>query len=136
MDEVKKILGIDYGEKRIGTAIGFLDGKISIPQEVVENKNFDFVLGEINRIIKEEDIDLIIVGLPISLSGEAKSDQLKQTKIFINKLKDSISLEVVEEDERLSSKEAGNLLLGSKGGKRDDVAAMLILQSYMNRINL
>jgi putative holliday junction resolvase len=136
MNKIKKILGIDYGGKRIGTAIGFLDGKISIPQEVIENKNFDFVLGEIKRIVKEEDIDLIIVGLPISLSGEKKSDQLKQTKIFIDKLKKDINLKVVEEDERLSSKEAGNLLLGSKGGKRDDVAAMLILQSYMNKATL
>ena len=132
MTEIKKILGIDYGGKRIGTAIGFLEGKISIPFEVIENKNFDFILGEIKRIVKEENIDLIVVGLPISLSGEGKSNQLKEIKIFINNLKNEISLDVVEEDERLSSKEAGNLLIGSKGGKRDDVAAMLILQSYMN----
>jgi putative holliday junction resolvase len=136
MKEIDKILGIDYGKKRIGTAIGFVQGKISIPQEVIENKNFDFALEEIRRIVKEEDIDLIVVGLPISLSGEAKSDQLKEVQIFINKLSDNINLEVDKEDERLSSKEAGNLLLGSKGGKRDDVAAMLILQSYMNKINV
>lgn len=135
MVEVKKILGIDYGGKRIGTAIGLLSEKISLPQNVIENKGFDFVLEEIKKIIKEENINLIVVGLPISLSGEAKSDQLKETKKFINKLKENISLGVVSEDERLSSKEAGNLLFGSKKGKRDDVAAMLILQSYMNRIS-
>ena len=43
MKELKKILGVDYGEKRIGTAIGFMDGKISLPQEVIKNKNFDFM---------------------------------------------------------------------------------------------
>ncbi len=131
--EIKKILGIDYGDKRIGTAIGFVEGRISLPQEVVENRGFDFVLGEIKRIIKEDDIDLIVIGFPISLSGKSESEQLKTTKEFADKLREKIGLEVVFEDERLTSREASNLLLGSKHGKRDDVAAMLILQSYMNK---
>ncbi len=133
MNNVNKILGIDYGGKRVGTAVGFLDTKISLPYEIIKNKSIDFVVSEVKKIIKEDEIDLIVVGVPISLSGESKSDQFKVTKEFIDVLKKEINIEIEEEDERLTSREASGLLVGGKQGKRDDVAAMLILQSYINR---
>lgn len=133
MGKINKILGIDYGEKRVGTAVGFLDSKISLPQEIIENNNVDLVVGEILKIIDEEEIDLVVVGVPVSLSGEKESDQFKITKQFTDLLSRRTNVKIVEEDERLTSREAAGLLSGGKQGKRDDVAAMLILQNYINK---
>lgn len=133
MGDNKKILGIDYGDKRVGIAIGLTEGKIALPHEIIDNKEMDFVLGRIKEIIEEEDINIVVVGVPFSLSKKDKSEQFKKTEDFIKKLKKEINMELFMEDERLSTKEAEGLLRGGKKKNKDDVAAALILQSYLNR---
>lgn len=134
-EDNKKFLGIDYGDKRIGVAIGFLDNKISLPHKIIENKSDISVLGELKNIIREEEIGSIIVGIPYSLSSQKQeSEQAKKTKDFINFLRTNLeSVDIIEEDERLSTKMAEGLLRGGMKGHKDDVAAALILQSYLDR---
>ena len=79
------ILALDYGTKRIGVAKGDTESCIARPFGFIENKNDDFVFTELERIIKEEWIDEILIGLPHGLSGEDTS-QTEYTQNFINKV--------------------------------------------------
>ena len=120
-----KYLGIDWGEKRIGLAIADSSAKLAVPFKVVENIN------DITQCIKEEGIDIVVVGKPIKMSGDAKlSDEFIK---FINLLKEKLDIRIEIIDERLSSKHADSLI-GDKKTKapRDAIAAMLILQSYLD----
>ena len=93
MTQDKKILGIDYGDIRIGIAIGFSESKVSSPYSIIENKNNKFVLEELKIILNQEEIEEIVIGIPYSLSSnKEKSDQLKKTKKFIEFLKGSLGI--------------------------------------------
>ncbi|MEA2088878.1 MAG: Holliday junction resolvase RuvX [Patescibacteria group bacterium] len=136
---IQTILGIDYGEKRIGIAVGFSEGKISLPYKIIKNISKKFVLKELEKIIKEKNINLMVVGLPYSMSDRnKKSKQFKEIVNFIIFLKNNFNIKVVEQDERLSTKTAEELLLEKKKKKqkniKDDVAASIILQAYLDKI--
>lgn len=128
-----RILAIDYGEKRIGLALADEETKIAIPYLILENRGWKDNLAEIKNIIEQEEIIEVVVGLPLSLSG-GESAQTKETRKFFDLLKDNLALLVVWEDERLSSREVDSLVK-KFGGKvdRDAVAAMLILQSFLDK---
>ena len=135
---IQTILGIDYGKKRIGVAIGFVQGKISLPYKIIKNTGKNFVLKELEKIIKEKDVSLIVVGLPYGISDKnRKSKQFKEIVNFTIFLRSNFSIEIVNEDERLSTKTAGELLLENKKrvkkNMKDDVAASIILQSYLDK---
>lgn len=132
-----KYLGIDWGEKRIGLATGDSETKIASPFKVVGS------LDEVRQIIKEEKVDRVIVGKPVKLSGDA-SKLSGEFNSFVDALKNIKSVKVELIDERLTSKAADALsgnrktsltLPGLRKVKalRDAVAAMLILQSYLDR---
>ncbi len=121
-----KILGIDYGKSKVGLALADLETKIAVPLEVVKNDN---LLSIINELIKSEDIEKIVVGLPLNMSGQ-ESDQTREVKQFVEDLKLSFKIEVITEDERLSTVQAQK---AGKRGEDDAVAAMYILQSYIDK---
>ncbi|MCD4705600.1 Holliday junction resolvase RuvX [bacterium] len=138
-ENIQTILGIDYGEKRIGIAIGFVQGKISLPYKIIKNTSKNFVLKELKKIIEEKNINLIVVGLPYSMSDKSRqSKQFKEIVNFTIFLRNNFSIKIAEQDERLSTKTAGELLLEKKKKKekniKDDVAASVILQSYLDRV--
>jgi len=124
-----KYLGIDWGEKRIGLAMADSSAKLAVPFKVVENIN------DIKQCVKEENIDVAVVGKPVKMSGDTKlSDEFVE---FISLLKEKLNIPIKIMDERLSSKEADSLI-GDKKTKapRDAIAAMLILQSYLDQYNI
>ncbi len=125
-DPTKKYLGIDWGEVRIGLALGDSETKIAIPLNVASN------IDEIVRIAKAEGVDMIIIGEPLAMSSSVLKNKDKYFK-FIIELKNKTHLPVVTIDERLSSK-AADALAGDKKSKapRDAIAAMIILQSYFD----
>jgi putative Holliday junction resolvase len=127
MQIITRYLGIDYGEKRIGLAMGDSESKIAIPFTVVAN------LAEVVKVIKEEEIDEIVIGLPLTMRSEAglMKDEVDR---FVGRLKAEVNLPIVEIDERLSSKSADKLLGGRDKSRRDAVAAMVILQTYLDGI--
>lgn len=122
-----KYLGIDWGEKRIGLSLGDSELKIASPFKVVSG------LNELVDIIKKEEIDEIIIGDPIKMSGR-ESDRAEFDE-FVGNLKKKTSLSIELIDERLTSK-AADSLPGDKKTKseRDAIAAMLILQTYLDKI--
>jgi len=125
----KKYLGIDWGEKRIGLALGDSLTKTATPFKVVGT------IEEIVKIIREEEINVVVLGKPLKMSDVEyrMSDKFLD---FLALLKEKISIPVETIDERLSSMGA-DALLGDKKTKapRDTVAAMLILQNYLDRHN-
>ena len=124
--EIKKYLGIDWGEVRVGLAVGDSETKIATPLVVVNN------VDEIVKIIDEEDVSMIVVGEPLAMADSTLKNKGKFLA-FIGELKNKTSLPIATIDERLSSK-AADALVGSKKSKapRDAVAAMIILQSYFD----
>lgn len=124
------ILGLDYGAKRIGLAIAEERSGVVLPFGVIENNGRDFVLSELKKIIKEEKVKKIVVGLPISLSGK-KSLKTKETQEFIDFLAKNLSMAIAAMDERLTTRLAKTLSAGVKNSP-DAGAAMVILEDYLS----
>ena len=126
-----KYLGIDWGEARIGLAIGDDELKIASPFEVVGDIN------QVLKIVKEEGIDVVVLGEPLKMSG--KNEFLESYISFCNKFKKALlnKVEVVMHDERLTSKGA-DALPGTKKTKapQDAIAAMLTLQNFFDKIEI
>lgn len=122
-----KYLGIDYGDKKVGVAIGDDQVKIASPFSVLVND--EQLMSNLTSIIETEQIGSLVVGLPLGLAGQ-QSAQYKKVRKFITKLVDEISIPIIEEDEKLTSAYAKTL---GSGKIDDDVAAMIILQSYFDK---
>ena len=123
---MSKYLGVDWGEKRIGLALGDDETKMASPFKVVNNIN-DIIL-----IVKQESIDAIVLGAPYQISNP-KLPISQDFENFKKLLEEKTMLSVYLIDERLTSK-AADALIGDKKTKaaRDAVAAMLILQSFFD----
>lgn len=125
MNDDKKYLGIDWGEKRIGLATADEETCIALPLKTVAN------LTELLEVIKQEDINFIVVGSPKKMNGDLANNPLWLK--FITDLKAASGLPVELLDERLSSLAADALAGSSKEkAERDEVAATIILQDYLD----
>lgn len=131
-----KIAAIDYGLKRIGIAISDASKKIALPFTTVEGGKK--AIENILHALREKDVELIVVGLPLLMSGK-KGEMAHEVEAFAKKLEEASKLPVHLFDERLSSKQADISLkeTSSKRKKRteklDQVSATLLLQSYLER---
>lgn len=124
--QIKKYLGLDWGEARIGLAMGDSESRMAVPLETV------FTFEEAFQIIKEEEIDELVIGQPVKMSGD-KINLNKEYISFIEGVKNKINIPIHFVDERLTSKAADSLVGGKKTkASRDAIAAMLILQSYLD----
>ncbi|MBI2453217.1 Holliday junction resolvase RuvX [Candidatus Peregrinibacteria bacterium] len=132
--KAKKILGIDYGERRIGLAIADNLLRLALPKGCVECKNLHIAVRKIETLCKEWEIGEIVIGLPLELSGK-ESELQKKTKNFILELKKKISIPIKWQDERLTTKAAQKLLKGQKERKEriDALCAQIILQTHLDQ---
>ena len=135
-------MSIDYGDKRVGIALSDPMHMIAYPYSVINQINQQSLINELFKIIDEKEIEKIIIGLPISMSG-SYSEQTKKVILFkdvllkelINK-KINISIDTL--DERLSSVSAKNIMIeqgiktGHNKGKIDQLSASIILQEYLD----
>lgn len=133
-----RILGIDFGMKRIGLARSDPMKMIASPFKTIQaGKN----LGEtVDLVIKElEEIELIVLGLPLLLSGK-DSDTTRKVREFGALLEEKSGLPLVLWDERLTSKQVEKLLIeGNVSRKKraahvDTMSATLILQNYLSQV--
>ena len=131
------VLAFDFGEKRIGVAVGEHLLTNANPLTTIDNESNEVRFQQIRALIHEWQPKLLIVGLPLSLDGtEHAVTQL--CKKFAKRLNGRFNLPVLMIDERYSSVEASSLLnqRGIKGRAQktilDQVAAQTILQSYFN----
>ena len=134
------ILGIDYGAKKIGLAISGQNNAMALPLKILPNTGKDDVLKKLQLICQDQEIEKIIIGVPLSLQSDSSeqkdvpNQQLKEVLNFIEWLKNNLDVPIEVEDERLSTKMATGLLKGSVKKSPDDaVAAMLILQTYLDK---
>ncbi len=123
-----KILGIDYGDKKIGLSLSA--DKLALPWQTLKNFTSPIqAIDQIVQIIFQEKIDAVVVGWPLSLSGKFSS-QTRVVEDFIDKLKQKITIPLAVVDERFSSQ----LAQAQAVGKNDDAqAAANILQSYLDQ---
>ena len=131
------MLGIDYGERRIGLALSDPMGIIAKPLKVIDRKKTIDYISEILNTSEEKKANIIVVGLPLTLRGK-KSKQTEVVQKFIEKLTQLGTIPVVPVDERLSSIAAIKSLqeqgvkTGHAKGRVDETAAAIILQEYLD----
>lgn len=125
--DTKILLGIDWGIKRIGVAEADSSTRLAVPVSTLES------LQKLKEMIISEEADVLVVGCPISMSGE-KDFSRSLFPQFVKKLKKEFpNKEVILFDERLTSKKADSLP-GTRDQKagRDEISAMIILQDYLD----
>ena len=136
-NRLNRVLGLDYGERRIGLALSDPLGIIAKPLTIIYRTKTEDHISEISKIIAEKKVTSIVVGLPITLKGHYS----KQTEIvlnFIDQLKSDLQIPVVAIDERLSSVAAEKSLraqsikTGHEKGRVDETAAAIFLQEYLD----
>jgi putative Holliday junction resolvase len=133
-----RILGIDYGEKRVGLAIS--SPVIAIAQglptiERVDGKDY---LEDLADVIKEKEVDEIVVGLPKNMNGTI-GEKAEEVLALVEALKSKFNLPVHTVDERLTTVRAHRAMTGAKMSKKgkkkrvDMIAAQFILQAYLDQ---
>ena len=127
MDNIN-VLGIDYGGKRVGLAIGNLQTKMAFPLKVIENKSYDFLIAEIKNVCLQENINLIVLGMP-EFARDRHSEQYQKTKDFYDKLNTENIGEVVTEDESFSTQMSDKITKMAD----DSNAAAVFLQSFLDK---
>ena len=135
-----RILGIDYGDARVGLAITDELGITAQGLETIHHKGNDkIVLRRLEEIFEKYKVDTIVVGMPINMNG-TKTERVEVTEKFIHKLKckfNTVKIETV--DERLTTVAAHktmNYLNINKHEKKnivDTISAVYILETYMNK---
>jgi len=134
------ILGLDIGNKRIGIAISDKTGLIAQGLMTLERLNIEHDLSIIEDIIKSKDIDLIVIGLPLNMNGTLSKEANKILE-FKKVLSSKTNLKIITYDERLSSKEAEDLLIRANISRKkrkpqiDKIAAQIILQKYLDSLH-
>jgi len=132
-----RILGLDPGERRIGVALSDPLGIIAQPHCVIDGSRQDFAV-ELLRIVAEEDVTRIVIGLPISLDGREHA-AAGRARAFGARVKEITGLDPVFSDERFTTSVAEEALI--EGGvrraqrrhTRDKVAAAVMLQRYLDQ---
>lgn len=136
-----RILGIDYGDSRVGIAIS---DPLLITAQGLEtisyNGNDKILLSRIEEIVKKYEVETIVVGMPLNMNG-TKTERVEVTEKFIHKLKSRLGkIEIKTVDERLTTVEAHrtmNFLDVNKKKKRsivDTISAQYILETYMGNL--
>ena len=136
-----RILGIDYGEARVGIAVTDELNITAQGLETIQRKGSDkIVLRRLDEIFEKYKVDTIVVGMPLNMNGTI-SERAEITQKFVHKLKckyNKMKIDII--DERLTTVEAHktmNFLDVNKHKKRnivDTISAVYILETYLNKI--
>ena len=122
-----RYLGIDYGTKKIGLALSDEGGEFAFPHSVITyDKNFFSTLG---KVCADQSVGAIVLGHSLTASG-AENEIVKETNLFAEKLHTVLALPVHRQNELFSSVEAHRYQ--TKKGDRDDSAAAIILQRFLD----
>ena len=131
-----RILGVDYGSVRIGLAVSDPDRRIASPLTTYQRSGKEVDAAYFKKAVEHEQIVLIVVGLPIHLSGQ-EGQKAKEAREFGQWLGKATSLPIVFWDERFTTVEAEGHLLSAgltrkrRRDRRDRVAAQILLQTYL-----
>lgn len=132
-----KALGIDYGDRRIGIAVSDNQQQVAFGREYIKNTTKKEVIQKIKALCEQDQITLIVVGLPLNMDGD-DTEQTRKVRLFTEDLKKAVNQEIVLHDERLTTKRSDAILasIGKRGNvkkeEKDIIAASLILQNYLD----
>ncbi len=135
-----RIIGLDYGSVTCGVALSDESFLIASPMETIRYKEMDELLSKLDIYFSKYEIGVIVLGNPINLDGSI-SKRSEITLEFKTILENRYDVQVVLEDERLTSVIVNNILIenNTKSENRkkvvDKLAACLILESYLDRRN-
>ncbi len=135
-----RIIGVDFGSRRIGIAISDPMNIIATGLCVIENS--PNVIQKIEELIKKYDVNKIVVGMPLNLKGN-KGIKAQEVNVFLKLLDQSLGIEIITLDERFSTKQAQITMREMnikknrlrKKDRIDAMAAAVILQNYLDKIN-
>lgn len=132
-----RLLGVDYGTKRVGLAIGDTAPFFVEPLKTIEGGKD--AAQQVAEVAIEEDAEMIVVGLPVSLAGHQGGETAEKVRIFIEELEKITPLKVCVEDERLTTVIADRMhrefgISSRKKFDRDAVAAAVMLETYIERL--
>jgi len=136
-----RALALDYGDKRIGVAISDEMGWTAQGVSYIKRTTLAQDLTVIENVISEYgNVGTIVIGMPFNMDG-SEGERVLKTREFAKELEQRFQLPVVEIDERWSSMEAEKILINAdmsrqkRKGKVDQLAATLILQTYLGQTN-
>jgi putative Holliday junction resolvase len=131
------LVGLDFGERRIGVAVSDPRGLAAQPLRVIERRSLAEDVSRVKEVVEARKAERIVVGLPLNMNGSI-GPAARRARRFASRLARELGLEVIMQDERLSTVEAERALLAGNRSRaqrrelRDAVAAALILQSYLD----
>lgn len=131
-----RLLGIDYGDSRIGLAISDLSKIIASPYKTLKNKGNKYVIELLMEVKIEKQIDKIILGLPIGLNNQ-DTIQTKKVRLFAKSI-GKLDLPILFQDERFSSLSAEKSMIiqkiktGHNKNLIDKAAAAIFLQQFID----
>ena len=137
----KAVLGFDYGDKRLGTAVSDLLLMVATPYKTIFRQNQKTDMEEIKKIIAEKEVGGIVYGLPLQMNGE-EGETAAKVRAFAETVYDHTHLPYAFWDERLSSAAMENFLIKEVDMNRkrrkevlDASAAGYILQGFLDALN-
>ncbi|WHX48012.1 Holliday junction resolvase RuvX [Paenibacillus woosongensis] len=132
-----KIMGLDYGDRRIGVAVSDMFGWTAQGVEVIERRREGDEYGRIAELASQHEVEEIVVGLPKNMNGSV-GPRGEICKAFAEELRSRIELPVHLWDERLTTVSAQRTLIEADVSRKkrkgivDKMAAVLILQNYLD----
>jgi putative Holliday junction resolvase len=133
---MNRVIGLDHGTRRIGVAIADAETGMAFARPAIQRRNLDHDLALVGELCTSEGVSRVVIGLPLNMDG-TEGPQATMVRTFGDRLT-AIGLEVIYEDERLSSWEAAERLaeVGRRArrgsGELDSTAARVILQQYLD----
>ena len=135
-----RVLAIDHGTKRMGIAVSDELKMIAQPLEYIPAEPFAKFLERLKEILREKEVELVVVGLPRNMDGSYGPAALKVQE-FVAALKSALTLPIQMWDERLTSAQAnrfllqGNVRRAERKEKVDKTAAAILLQAYLDSLS-
>lgn len=128
-----RYLGIDYGTKRTGVAISDPQGHMAVVKETIQGDSQQQVIERIRDIVSNDAVEVVVVGLPVNMESD-DTEMTDHVMRFVEKLRGHVGVPVQTTDERLTTEMAKKLLRDVKNEERDQVAAQILLQNFLDQL--
>src|SRR3954468_7845455 len=125
-----RVLALDYGSARCGCEISDPTGTLATPIDVVERPTTRRGLARLADLVREREVDLVVVGLPLTLRG-TDSDQTREARAFADTLTERVAVPVELYDERFTTSIAARA--GGDATAEDSRAAAVLLEDWLAR---
>lgn len=133
-----RVLAVDWGKRRVGLAISDETRTLARPLETLADESAGGLLARLEETVRENSVEIVVVGQPLHMSGKSSSSARSAERLARDLAGKVHGVRVVMWDERLTSREAAEILRGHgekvrrASGRLDEVAATVLLQAYLD----